>query len=57
MPTVVEGLVDGLPLKDALDAANASNGYVPFEQITDAVQAHMIVHYRCACGAEKVERV
>jgi hypothetical protein len=54
---VEKTLVEGMPLEDAVEAAKAASGYVPFEKITDAAQAHMIVHYRCLCGAEKVERV
>lgn len=54
---VEKTLVEGMPLEDAVEAAKAASGYIPFEKITDATQAHMIVHYRCLCGAERVERV
>ena len=50
-------LVDGMPLEDAVRAAQASNGYVDFDAIVEATRTRMIVHYRCICGAEKVERV
>ena len=50
-------LVEGMLLEDAVRAAEAANGQVEFERIVDATKAQMIVHYRCMCGAEKVERL
>ena len=50
-------LVEGLSLEEATRAADASNGQVEFKNIVEATRARMIVHYRCLCGAEKVERV
>ena len=50
-------LVEGMSLEDAIDAAKAANGQVEFTKIVDATKPEMIVHYRCMCGAEKVERV
>ena len=54
---VEKTLVEGMPPEDAIRAAEAANAQVEFERIADASRAHMIVHYRCMCGAEKVERV
>jgi hypothetical protein len=50
-------LVDGMPLEDAVRAAEASNGYVDFDHIVEATRTRMLVHYRCLCGSEKVERI
>jgi hypothetical protein len=50
-------LVDGVPLDDAVRAAEVASGYVDFDKIIEATKTRMIVHYRCMCGAEKVERV
>ena len=50
-------LVEGLSLEEAARAAEAASGYVDFDKIVEATRARMIVHYRCVCGAEKVERV
>ena len=54
---VEKTVVEGMSLEDAVAAAKAASGFIPFEKITEATKAHMIVHYRCLCGAEKVERV
>jgi hypothetical protein len=50
-------LVDGLRLDDAVSAAKAATGQVEYDEIVEATKPHMIVHYRCLCGVEKVERV
>ena len=50
-------LVEGMSLADAIGAAKAANGQVEFTTIVDATKSEMIVHYRCMCGAEKIERV
>jgi hypothetical protein len=54
---VEKTLVEGLLLEDAVSAAKAATGQVEYDRIVDATRARMIVHYRCMCGAEKVERV
>lgn len=50
-------LIEGVPLEDAIRAAEAASGQVEFQRIVEATKPQMIVHYRCMCGAEKVERV
>lgn len=50
-------LVEGLSPEEATRAAEAANGQIEFDKIVEASRTHMIVHYRCLCGAEKVERV
>lgn len=50
-------LVEGLSLEEATRAADAASGYVDFDKIVEATRPRMIVHYRCICGVEKVERV
>jgi predicted SprT family Zn-dependent metalloprotease len=41
---VEKTVIEGLPLEEAVRAAEAATG-------------QMIVHYRCMCGADKVERI
>lgn len=58
--TVVEKtlLTSGVSMDDALRAAKQANYYVHMDEILDKVEGEkMVVHYRCVCGAEKVERI
>jgi hypothetical protein len=50
-------LVGGLTHEEAIRAAQAATGQVEFDEIVEATRTKMLVHYRCMCGAEKVERV
>lgn len=54
---VEKTLVEGLSLEEATRAAEAASGQIEYEEIVEATRSKMIVHYRCMCGAEKVERV
>jgi hypothetical protein len=54
---VEKTVVEGMPLEDAVNAAKAATGQVEYDRIVEATKSQMIVHYRCMCGAEKVERV
>jgi hypothetical protein len=54
---VEKTVIEGLALEDAVRAAKAATGQVEYDKIVDATKGQMIVHYRCMCGAEKVERV
>lgn len=54
---VEKTLVEGLSLEEATRAAQASNAQVEYDEIVGATRTKMIVHYRCVCGAEKVERI
>lgn len=54
---VEKTLIEGLSLEEAARAAEAASGQIEYEEIVEATRTQMIVHYRCMCGAEKVERV
>jgi hypothetical protein len=54
---VEKTLLEGLSPDEATRAAKAANGQIDYDKIVEATRSKMIVHYRCMCGAEKVERI